>query len=202
MNHALTLYSYRRCPFAIRARMTLHEKGLTFETIEEDLRNLSPKLKALHPEARVPLLIHGDEVIYESSIITEYLNDQFPDNDLMPHEAHEKMKVRQWTYWCNELFKPAIDRFKYRKVQLSVDEVQLIQDKLDASLEALEGRLQSYDWLVGSTFSLADIHVFPFFRQLTKATPPLSSINDYPRTHEWLEKITSRPAFKKTMEKI
>ena len=153
MNHALTLYSYRRCPFAIRVRMVLNEKALTFETIEEDLKNLSPKLRALHPEARVPLLIHGDEVIYESSIITEYLNDQFPNTELMPHEAHEKMKVRQWTYWCNELFKPEIDRFKYKKSGLDADAIQLIQESLNRCVQALESRLKSHDWLVGNTFS-------------------------------------------------
>ena len=202
MDQALTLYSYRRCPYAIRARMVLNEKELTFATIEEDLKNLSPELKALHPEARVPLLIHNDEVIYESSIITEYLNDQFPENNLMPPTAHEKMKVRQWTYWCNELFKPEINRFKYKKSGLDANEIQLIQERLNSYLEALENRLKSHDWLVGNTFSLADIHVFPFFRQLAKVTPPLSSINDYPHIHKWLEKITSRPAFKKTMKKI
>jgi len=202
MNHTLTLYSYLRCPFAIRVRMVLNEKALTFETIEEDLKNLSPKLRTLHPEARVPLLIHGAEVIYESSIITEYLNDQFPENDLMPRVAHEKMKVRQWTYWCNELFKPEIDRFKYKKSGLDSNEIQSIQERLGSHVEALESSLKSSDWLVGEKFSLADIHLFPFFRQLTKVTPPLPSINNYPKTHEWLEKITSRPAFKKTMEKI
>jgi len=202
MDQTLTLYSYRRCPYAIRARMVLNEKGLTFTTIEEDLKNMSSRLKALHPEARVPLLIHNDEVIYESSIITEYLNDEFPENDLMPPTAQEKMKVRQWTYWCNELFKPEIDRFKYRKAGLDADEVELIKSKLATYLEALESRLKSHDWLVGSDFSLADIHVFPFFRQLIKVTPALPSISDYPRTHKWLERITSRPAFKKTMEKI
>ena len=78
INPDITLYSFRRCPFAIRVRMVLHEKEIPFKVIEEELKNLSPELLKLHPEGRVPVLVHGDLVIYESAIITEYLDDCFP----------------------------------------------------------------------------------------------------------------------------
>ncbi|MCB0307808.1 MAG: glutathione S-transferase family protein [Bdellovibrionales bacterium] len=201
MNPELKLYSYRRCPFAIRVRMTLHEKGIPFVTIEEDLKNLSPELRKLHPEAKVPLLVHGDCVVYESAIITEYLEDWFPSPALMPFTAHDRAKVRLWTHWCNQHFKPHIDHFKYGTSRSTPDLVEQAPKHLNADLTKLESRLEHHTWLVGEHFGLADIHVFPFYRQLSITTPPLTTIDDFPKTKAWFEQICLRNAFEKTMHK-
>src|SRR4051812_18612076 len=114
MSESITVYSFHRCPFAMRVRMALHEKAVPFTIVEEDLKNFSPELRKLHPEAKVPVLVHGARVIYESSIITEYVEDLFPDRTpLMPTTPGPRSEVRLWTYWCNHLLKPDIDRLKY-----------------------------------------------------------------------------------------
>ena len=201
MHEDITVYSYRRCPFAMRVRMTLHEKSIPFRVIEEDLKNFSEKLKKLHPEACVPLLIHGDTVVYESAIITEYLDDQFPENALMPQNALDKMRVRQWTYWCNHIFKPEIDRFKYGEKKLTANERENAIKTLAEHLKKIETQLKNSPWLVGDKMTLADIHVFPFFRQLSKVTPSHPHLEQCKSALAWLEKIISRPAFEKTMAK-
>lgn len=198
---ALTLHSYRRCPFAMRVRMVLHEKNLSFTTVEEDLKNFSTTLRKLHPEAKVPLLVHGGAAIYESAVITEYLEDAFPVPSLMPSAAKERAEVRLWTHWCNQTFKPHIDHYKYGEARTTTDAVLAAPENLKSDLHKLETRLQTHQWLVGDTFGLADIHVFPFYRQLSKATPPLGAVEAYPRTAEWYRRIASRDAFEKTMHK-
>jgi len=202
MTPKITLYSFRRCPFAIRVRMVLHEKQLSFTTIEEDLNNFSPKLRELHPEARVPLIIHGDLVIYESAIITEYLDDCFPETKLMPDAAVDKMKVRQWTYWCNNIFKPDLDRFKYgTTLGLSQEEQAKAQVNLKGYLEKMNRQLSQSEWLVDNQYSLADIHVFPFYRQLSRIAGGHPDVDNYPAIKVWFEKIIARHAFERTMAK-
>jgi len=202
MPESILVYSYRRCPFAMRVRMTLHEKNIPFQVQEEDLSNFSEKLKELHPEAKVPVLVHGSRVVYESAVITEYIEEAFSQAPfLMPKDAGARAEIRLWTHWCNQIFKPDLDRLKYGKSRFPESECVGIEDKVKAHLNKLESRLKKSDWLVGNEISLADIHVFPFYRQLSRVTPPPAFLAGYPSIHQWLERLASRPSFQKTMEK-
>ncbi len=202
MSTPLIVYSFRRCPFAMRVRLTLHEKGLTFETIEEDLKNFSPELLRLHPEAKVPVLVHGSVALYESAIITEYLEEAFPASlKLMPQSAVARAQVRLWTHWCDTQFKPTIDRLKYGVSRFSVEECAGSENRIQSHLQKLEDRLAQAAWLVEGSYSLADVHLFPFCRQLFQMTPPPSFFANYPAVNRWADAISLRPAFLKTMEK-
>lgn len=201
MLRMIQIYSYRRCPFAMRVRFVLHEKAIPFEVIEEDLKNFSPKLKALHPEAKVPVLVHGDVVLYESAIITEYLEDAFPTPKLMPDSASKKAEVRLWTYWCNQIFKPDLDRLKYGKSRFPENECVGIESKIQAHLQKLESHLQKSPWLAGDSFSLADIHVFPFVRQLFRVESATPFFSTTPTLTRWIDTLSNRPAFLSTIKK-
>lgn len=202
MKNTFTLHSYRRCPFAMRARMTLHEKNIPFDVIEENLRAKSEQLKRLHPRPSVPLLIHGERVIYESAIITEYLEMIQPEPRLMPDSPAQITEVRLWTAWCDQVFKPDIDVYKYGPVRLSEAEVNEGKQRLKNHLKKIDDCLKESEWLVGGRLSLADIHVFPFFRQLVRVNPPFPGIENFTCANAWLNKITSRPSFEATMKKI
>ena len=197
----LVLYSYRRCPFAIRVRVTLEEKNLTYLTLEEKLSAKSPELLRMHPEGRVPLLLHGTLVFYESSIITEYLEDQFPDPPLMPKSAELRAKTRLLTYWCNTVFKTDLDIYKYRFNQLGLDEKNSLKTRFLRYFKQIENELLNNPYLLGNELTLADIHVFPFFRQLTKTSPNFPEFHHHPVINAWLDRITERPSFKAAMEK-
>ncbi len=202
MKETIELYSFHRCPFAMRVRMTLHEKGLPFQIQEEDLTNFSPRLRRLHPEAKVPVMVHGTRVIYESAIITEYLDDFFPTPiRLMPSQAGERAEVRLLTYWCDHQFKPAIDRLKYGTSRFSDAECLGAPEKVTVLLKELERTLSQTDFLVGGSFSLADIHLFPFCRQLLKITPTPEFLTLFPRVLAWAERLSQRPSFVATMQK-
>ncbi len=195
----IILYSFRRCPFAMRVRMTLWEKEIPFETREEDLKNKSPELLKIHPQGKVPVLLYGKDILYESSVLTEFVNALKGSPALVPEDPLKKAHVRLWTLWCDQTFKPLIDQYKYKFPTLSEEERRHVCEQLDSQLSRLDSSLSQQPWLMGEQFTLADIHVFPFFRQLARATPEYPHLSCYPFAQQWLETITNRPTFKKTM---
>jgi glutathione S-transferase len=95
----LVLYDAPGSPCARRVRITLLEKGLSWETRLVDLSRLEqkkPEYLALNPNGVVPTLVHGDRVVYESNVITEYLDDVFPDVRLYPEDPHERAQLKLW----------------------------------------------------------------------------------------------------------
>lgn len=201
----LVLHSYRRCPFAIRVRMVLEEKAIPYQLIEEDLGNLSSELLALHPEGRVPLLIvrgtNARQVIYQSNIITEYLDEAFPENPLMPPPPSERAEIRLWTYWCDQIFKPDLDMYKYETKGLAPTELRNLLDRLESHLNQWELQLGKSQYLIGNSMTLADIHLFPFARQFFAIKPTYPELGKYPRLAQWLDKIINRPSFSRVIQK-
>lgn len=198
----LILHSYRRCPFAIRVRMVLEEKGLAYELKEESLSKPSAELLSLSPDGKVPALVHNGKGIVESAIITEYLEDLFPEPILRPIDPLQCAQMRLWTLWCNTEFKVDLDRYKYQWEKLIESEKLELAKRLHAHLQKLNLALEGQAFLLGPNFSLADIHVFPFYRQLQKAKPDFHQNFHYPLIQEWLEKIMARPSFERVMKKV
>lgn len=193
MSDKLIVYSYRRCPFAMRVRIALHEKDIPFEVIEEDLKSFSEDLRKLHPEAKVPVLVHGRRVIYESAIITEYVDDlPSAKNRVMPLDPGLRAEVRLWTYWCNTQFKPELDRFKYGTSRFTKEECEGVQERLVTLLQKLENSLINSTWLVGNQLSLAEINLFPFLRQLCRIQPTPTFLSEFKNINRWREQIAER----------
>jgi glutathione S-transferase len=97
--HGLILYGHPSSPCARRVRITLIEKGLTWDTQMIDLSRLEqrrPEYLRLNPNGFVPTLAHGERVIYESNVITEYLDDVFPAVPLYPSDPWELAQVKMW----------------------------------------------------------------------------------------------------------
>src|SRR5262245_6968016 len=97
--HGLILYDFGGSPCARRVRITLIEKGLHWDTVVIDLSRLeqrNPEYLKINPNGFVPTLAHGDRVIYESNVITEYLDDVFPEIRLYPTDPWELAQVKMW----------------------------------------------------------------------------------------------------------
>jgi glutathione S-transferase len=98
-SRSLVLYDAPGSPCARRVRITLLEKGLAWESRIVDLSRLEqkrPEYLALNPNGVVPTLVHGERVVYESNVITEYLDDVFPEIPLYPDEPRERAQVKVW----------------------------------------------------------------------------------------------------------
>ena len=99
MTTALTLYDFQGSPCARRVRIVLLEKGLAWTTRIVDLTRMEqkrPEYLALNPNGLVPTLVHGDRVLFESNVITEYLDDVFPTPRLYPQDPWERARAKMW----------------------------------------------------------------------------------------------------------
>jgi glutathione S-transferase len=99
MTDALVLYDTPGSPCARRVRIVLLEKGLAWTTRVLDLTKLeqkAPAYLALNPNGVVPTLLHGDRVLYESNVITEYLDDVFPVPRLYPADPWQRAQAKMW----------------------------------------------------------------------------------------------------------
>lgn len=95
----IVLYCAGPSPCVRRVWITLREKGLDFDTVEVDLANMQQRSQgylALNPNGFVPTLVHNTEVIFESGVINEYLEDQFPEVPLLPRDPYERAQARMW----------------------------------------------------------------------------------------------------------
>src|SRR5713226_5717405 len=99
MAEPLILYDFHGSPCARRVRIVMLEKGLEWETRLVDLTRMEqkrPEYLALNPNGLVPTLMHGDRVIYESNVITEYLDAVFPEPRLYPSEPWDCARAKMW----------------------------------------------------------------------------------------------------------
>ena len=99
MTDAITLYDAHGSPCARRVRAVLLEKGLAWTTRLVDLTRMEqkrPEYLALNPNGVVPTLVHGDRVLYESNVITEYLDDVFPEPPLYPRDPWARAQAKMW----------------------------------------------------------------------------------------------------------
>lgn len=205
------LYTYRRCPYAMRARMALLWAGIPFDAHEIVLRHKPPALLAASPKGTVPVLVlPGGRVIEESWDIVEWALNQ-PG---LP-EAVRDLWLRAQTSANLELlrindgpFKHHLDRFKYPErfadpAQGGVQGARAhhAQRALETLLEPLETRLAQARFLGGQQPCATDIGIFPFVRQLAAVDPTWFGATPLPRVKAWLAHWQQSPLFETCMQK-
>ncbi len=166
------------------------EKNIPYELINIDLKEKPKDFLELNPYGKVPVLIDGDAVIYESAIINEYLEEKFTKIRLMPTDLAQKARSRIWIDFCNTRLQQAAHKVLHGK------EPEKAREKLQEHLQSLEREMFNRDYL-SDDYSLADITYIPFFtRQERYGTP----INDnLPHLQRWMERLLSRPAVRSTL---
>ncbi len=105
----VALYHADLSPCAHKVRLVLEERQIEFESKKIDLiarENLQPEYLAINPKGVVPSLVHGDNIVTESTVINEYLEEVFEQNPLMPSDPMGKARVRLWTKWVDEQLHP------------------------------------------------------------------------------------------------
>lgn len=197
---SVLLYGFGPSPNCQRVKIALHEKGLSYQTVPIDIRKgeqKKPEFLKLNPYGKVPVLIDGNAVLFESCIINEYLNDQYPKPPLMPEDPYKRGRIRVLAdyglnyihpqYWSlrGELFnKEGAPDYAL------VDETRA---KLRSLLGYLEDAIGSRLYFMGD-FSLLDIALVPrFLRMESFGVLPASSL---PRLGAWLERMKERPSVK------
>lgn len=184
-NHLPTLYSFRRCPYAIRARMALAAAGIAVTLHEVALRDKPAALLLASPKGTVPVLVLPDgRVIDESLDIMRWaLGHGDPLGWL--READDP-RAASWLHRNDALFKPLLDRYKYapRFPELSQPGHRALA--VAALVDPLDVCLREDAFVLGDRPSWVDVAVFPFVRQFTMVEPAWFDLAPWPGLHRWL----------------
>jgi len=163
----IKLYDYPDCPFSQKVRVALAEKELEFERVHVDLRSgeqRQPEFLKLNPYGRVPVLVDEDVVIYDSTVINEYLEDEYPSTPLMPEDSASRARVRMFEDFADNSFTPqaglALGEITKPEADRDSEKLRRYQSEIGRVLVHVESLLDGKPFLTGD-FSLADIAFVP-----------------------------------------
>lgn len=198
------LYSFRRCPYAMRARLALAVSGVSHELREVSLKSKPPEMLAASPKGTVPVLVlHGGQVIDESLHIMRWALAQNDPHGWLSHLTEDMLALITGN---DGQFKHALDRYKYpnRYPLASGGDVKAfaLAKRLEAAswLQALEPRLCA-GWLFGHQASLADMAILPFVRQFAHSDAAWFESQPWPMLQAWLARFETSELFVGVMVK-
>lgn len=196
--HYPVLYTFRRCPYAMRARMALYQAGVQCELVEVELKSKPAAMLALSPKGSVPVLqLLSGEVLDESLDIMRWALEQ---ND-PAHWLPSSWAMSQSLIGENDGgFKSNLDRYKYPQRYPAGNSVEA-RDKGLIFLRQLNTQLDGNTYLLGQQVSFADIAIFPFVRQFANTDAGWFADQTLPVVQLWLENLISSDLFKTIMEK-
>lgn len=195
------LFSFRRCPFAIRARLAIKVSGVEVDTHEVSLRAKPKEMLECSPKGTVPVLKFADGRVLEQSLdIMQWalsLND--PENwlDSDPGASAEIMALIKKN---DESFKPALDLYKYA-VRFPEHSEAYYREQAEPFLAELNTRLSQDGYLLGGRYTLADMAIFPFIRQFSNVNPDWFYASRYQYLIAWLDRLTGSELFQSIMQK-
>lgn len=194
-----TLYSFRRCPYAMRARMALYVSCQKCEHREVVLRDKPAEMIALSPKATVPVLEVEGRVIDESlDIMLWTLEHNDPLGWLAPEQG-TKQDMLELIARIEDEFKHHLDRYKY--ATRYDDDPEFHKAEAEKMLIELNARLSQTDYLFGARASLADFAIAPFIRQFANTNRDWFDQLPYGALHKWLARFLASDIFAIIMRK-
>ena len=196
------LYSFRRCPYAIRARLALRYAGVAVELREVSLRDKPAEMLACSPKGTVPVLVLSENdaplrVLEESlDIISWSLAINDPDDWLIPGSS----EAQQLIVANDEDFKYWLDRYKYRE-HYDLERTENPLAECHRFLARIERRLASHEYLFGDRMSVVDIAIFPFVRQFAFVDQAEFAVGPFSGLQAWLGRFLQSELFVYVMQK-
>lgn len=189
------LYSFRRCPYAMRARMALVASGTTVHIREVKLSNKPAELLAASPKATVPVLVCANgRVIAESLEIMHWALERNDPENWLRHQDPALIEANDGA------FKHHLDRYKYpERYGSNPTEHRTAGVEL---LRPLEARLAVHDNLCGNKRGLTDVALFPFIRQFAETDRAWFDAQPLPRLQAWLSRHLASPLFETIMLRL
>ena len=191
------LYSFRRCPYAMRARWALLEAGLLVQWREIALKQKPAEMLQVSPKGTVPVLVLSDgTVIDESLAVMEWALDQAD-----PRRLREAGNASALVNENDGPFKHHLDRFKY--TDRYPGELQETHRAAGlAILRSWNQRVATNGWLLSDQLSLADAALWPFVRQWRTADPQGFDADDsLQELRQWLNRFLEDPRFERLMQR-
>jgi glutathione S-transferase len=189
----LTLISHVLCPYVQRAVIALKEKGVDFERIDIDLSQKPDWFLKISPLGKVPVLKVGDDVIFESAVIAEFLEDTVAPA-LHPADPVRRADHRAWVEFAGVVlsdiwaFYTASNRETFENKR----------ETLAQRFERLEERLNADPWFDGGTFHLVDAAYGPVFRyfDVFDTIGEFGILAGKPKIARWRRALGQRPSVK------
>ncbi|MDD2054053.1 glutathione S-transferase [Pseudomonas putida] len=197
------LYSFRRCPYAIRARLALRYSGVPVHIEEVSLKAKPARLLELSPKATVPVLACADGQVIEQSleIMQWALTHNDPDNWQLLDQPDARQAGLRLIAANDTQFKHLLDAYKYpeRHPQQSMP---AHREAASAFIACLDRRLQEQAGLVAPTLSLADFALLPFVRQFAHVDRDWFAQTPYGHLQAWLARHLESRLFIESMAKV
>ena len=195
------LYSFRRCPYAMRARLALSVSGVDFEHREVALKAKPAEMLAVSPKGTVPVLVlPTGEVLEQSLDIMHWALQQNDPQAWLPDTIETRTFTDGGIALNDGEFKAHLDRYKYP--QRSGLASGVTDRDLGAQwLAQLDARLQQQAFLSGAHWGLTDAALAPFVRQFAHTDPAWFAAQPWPRLIDWLAAFESSEAYAQIMAK-
>jgi glutathione S-transferase len=195
----IKLYTFPLSTNSRKVRIALLEKGLEFERVNVDLakrEQKNPEYLKIHPFGQVPALDDEGFIVYDSTVINEYLEDEYPYPPLMPEDSEGRARARLMEDFRDTRFNPPFVKLIYemRKPEAERDANALAAAtaEINQCFDRIEKELQGKEYVAG-TFSLADIAFMANFDLLERFQIPVDS--RYANVIAWIARLKARPSF-------
>jgi glutathione S-transferase len=197
-----------RIPFSTnveRVALAAGHKGVELEWVDVDPGDRSP-VEAVSGQSLVPVLVDGDEVISDSPVILEWLEERFPDPPLYPRDPARRAEVQVFVDWFNRVWKRPPNLIAAEELAPDPDR-DLIADlgtRMQKAIPLFESLLQGRDYLFGE-FGVADVVAFPFLKYASFGVPEgdderfheilveFQSLSEGSPLHAWARRVDTRP---------
>ncbi len=199
----IRLYHVPLSPFCRKVRLSLAEKKLEVELVEERYWERDPEFMRRNPAGKVPILKIDGLTLAESAPICEYIEERHPEPSLLPKDTAARHEVRRLVGWFDDKFHAEVtSKLLYERVNKKITKEGYPDSKnvkagakaVKMHLGYMSGLLDDRRWLAGNELSLADFAAASHLSALDY----ISDVdwNQFPTVHDWYAKIKSRPAFR------
>ena len=202
----MKLYDFPQSPYCQKVRLVLAEKDLSYERVFVDLtksEQRTAEFLRLNPYGKVPVLVDEDEVVYDSTFINEYLDDEYPHPPLMPSSSGDRARVRMFEDFADNSFtaQAGLLAAELRKLadQTDQERVQRYRVDLIRVLEFLERHLEGKEYLV-DICSLADLAFVPRLLALPDLGVEIPA--RLKNVLAWSERLKQRPSVQQLQQEL
>src|SRR5271154_1426489 len=196
----IKLYDFLPCPFGQKVRIALAEKSLSYELASIDIskgEQRLPEIRRLNPYGRVPILVDEDTVVYDSTIINEYLDDEYPDPPILPRIEYSSLRARARLFedFADTSFTPQVGQLmaEMAKADGASDQNRLarLRQTIERVLDYVNRELQGQHFLAGE-FSVAEIGFVP--RLVILGQLGIEAGTSRSNVDTWLRRLLERPS--------
>ncbi len=195
----IKFYNFPLSSNSRKVRILLIEKGLEFERVNIDLskkEQKNPEYLKINPFGQVPALDDDGFILYDSTIINEYLEDEYPHPPLLPSDSDGRARARLMEDFRDNHFTPPLVEIihEIRKAEAERDQkvIEHAKEMISQCCDRIENELNGREYLAG-TFSLADIAYMPNIALLERLEIPVDP--KFKNMHAWMGRLKARPSF-------